>query len=367
MLLKESWSFVEDPNKLAANFYARMFLAEPQLRELFPVGMDTQRNRLLSAIVHAVQTVDNPDALGEFLTALGRDHRKFHVLPEHYDVVGRCLIEALREYCGEQWAPEYEQAWRDAYTAISGVMIAGADSDRDNPPYWHAEVVSHERRARDIAVITVRPLQPFHYRPGQYTSVECSHHPRLWRSYSLANTPRPDGLLEFHVRAIGAGWVSSALVWKTRPGDMLRLGAPMGTMTLDKSSTRDIVCIAGGTGLAPVKSLIEELAGFNRTRWVHVFFGARNREELYDLSALHRLAARYPWLSVVAAVSEDPDAPGCEQGTAAEVMSRFGPWNDHDFFVSGSSTMVRTTLQNLSELQVPMTRVRYDSLAEVGY
>jgi NAD(P)H-flavin reductase/hemoglobin-like flavoprotein len=367
VLLKESWSFVEDPDALAGNFYARMFLAEPQLRDLFPVGMDVQRNRLLAAIVHAVQTVDNPDALGEFLSALGRDHRKFHVLPQHYDIVGRCLIEALREYCGSQWGPEYEQAWRDAYTAIAGVMIAGADSDRDNPPYWHAEVVSHERRARDIAVLVVRPLQPFAYQPGQYVSVECRHHPRLWRSFSIANAPRADGLLEFHVRAVGAGWVSSALVWKVRPGDMLRLGAPIGTMTLDRASTRDIVCVAGGTGLAPVKALIEELSGFNRTRWVHVFFGVRTREELYDLADLHRLAARYPWLSVVPTLSEDSDAPGCEPGTAPEVMARYGPWNDHDFFVSGSPTMVRETLRTLSELRVPPTRTRYDSFAEVGY
>ncbi|MFD1072345.1 globin domain-containing protein [Longispora fulva] len=364
VLLKESWSFVEQPDVLASNFYARMFLAEPRLRDLFPVTMNVQRSRLLGAIVHAVQSVDDPDAFAEYLGALGRDHRKFHVLPEQYEVVGRCLIEALREYCGDQWAPEHEQAWRDAYTAISSIMVAGAEADRDNPPYWHAEVVSHERRSSDIAVLTVRPLRPLRYRAGQYVSVECRHQPRLWRMFSIANAPRDDGLLEFHVRAVGAGWVSSALVWKLRAGDMLRIGAPMGTMSLDRTSTRDVVCVAGGTGLAPLRALVEELATYNRTRWVHLFFGVRTRDDLYDLGALQRLAARYPWLSVVPAVSDDPGYDG-EQGTAFEVMARYGPWQEHDFFVSGSPSMVKATLRGIADLNVPSFRVRYDSFGDV--
>ena len=188
--------------------------------------------------------------------------------------------------------------------------------------------------------ITVRPLQPIEFRAGQYFSLECKYQPRLWRVYSAANAPRKDGSIDFHVRALGAGWVSSALVRRIRPGDMIRLAAPMGSMVLDRRSTRDIVCVAGGTGLAPIKALIEELTRYNRTRWVHVFFGARDREDLYDLAALNRLAGAYPWLSVVPACSEDLDFSG-EQGNINEVVARYGPWQDHDFFVSGSPGMVR--------------------------
>jgi NAD(P)H-flavin reductase len=243
-------------------------------------------------------------------------------------------------------------------------MIDGAIADSANPPYWHAEVLYHERRTSDIAVITCRPLHPLDYRAGQYVSVECKYQPRLWRVYSVANAPRKDGSLDFHVRAIGAGWVSSALVRKIRPGDMLRLGAPMGSMVLDRRSTRDIVCIAGGTGLAPIKAIIEELTTANRTRWVHVFFGATKQEDLYDLACLNRLAARYPWLSVVAACSEDPDFPG-EQGNISDVVARYGPWDNHDFFVSGSAAMVKATLRSLAELQVPAIRIKYDAFSDI--
>jgi NAD(P)H-flavin reductase/hemoglobin-like flavoprotein len=364
-LLKESWTLVEEQqDKLASYFYARMFLSNPQLRDLFPVQMDVQRARLLGAIVSAVQCLDDPERFDEYLRSLGRDHRKFHVSNEHYDLVGAALIEALRTFAGAEWSIDYDQAWSDAYAVIATKMIAGADADSQNPAYWHAEVIEHERRSRDIAVMTVRPLQPVEYRAGQYFSVECKYQPRMWRVYSAANAPRKDGTLDFHVRAIGAGWVSSALVRRIRVGDMIRLAAPMGQMVLDRRSTRDIVCVAGGTGLAPIKALIEDLTRVNRTRWVHVFYGARDRDDLYDLNALNRLAAHYPWLSVVPACSEDPDYPG-EKGNIGEVVARYGPWQDHDFFVSGSPSMVRSSLRTLAEMEIPPIRIRYDAFGDV--
>ncbi|GGN24549.1 flavohemoprotein [Actinoplanes campanulatus] len=363
-LLKESWSLVEEhQDKVAGYFYARIFLRYPDLRDLFPVQMDVQRARLLGAIVTAVQTLEDPERFDEYLRALGRDHRKFHVEPEHYEVVGGALIESMRAFAGEDWSIEYDQAWADAYAVIASKMLAGADAD-PNPPYWYGEVVAHERRSRDIAVFTVLPLQPLEYRAGQYLSLECPRYqPRLWRTYSPANAPRRDNTLDFHVRAVGAGWVSSALVRRLQVGDMVKLAAPMGSMTLDRRSTRDAVFVAGGTGLAPIKSLLEELTRYNRTRWVHVFFGAQTREDLYDLADLNRLAARYPWLSVVTACSDDPTFPG-EQGYISDVVAKYGPWKEHDFFVSGSGRMVKATLKRLAELQVPSVRIKYDSFSD---
>jgi len=81
-------------------------------------------------------------------------------------------------------------------------------------------------------------------------------------------------------------------------------------MTVDPASTRDIVCVAGGTGLAPIKAIIDEIGQTNRTRWVHLFFGARDREDLYDLDDLMQLTTRYPWLTVTPVTSEDPTYPG---------------------------------------------------------
>jgi NAD(P)H-flavin reductase len=70
--------------------------------------------------------------------------------------------------------------------------------------------------------------------------------------------------------------------------------------------------------------------------------------------------ARHPWLSLVRAVSDDP---GCrtEHGHVSDVVARYGPWPNHDFYVSGSAPMVKATIRNLAEMQVLSTRIQYDA------
>lgn len=361
-ILKTSWQLIEDrQDRVAAHFYARLFLTDPQLRDLFPVQLDTERSRLLRAVVATIQNFGDHEQLDDYLRALGRDHRKFHVTSEHYTQVKVALLEALRTHASEQWSGVYEQAWNDIYDLIAQKMRAGAAGD-DGPPFWHAEVLSHQRRGTDVAVITCRPLQPLSYRAGQYVSVECAYQPRLWRTYSMANAPRADGTLEFHVRAAGGGWVSSALVRRIRPGDMLRLAAPMGSMSLDAESRRDLVFVAGGTGLAPVKALLDELTRYNRTRWIHLFRGERTGSDFYDREYLDQLAEAHPWLTIVRAASADASYSG-EHGAIPDVMSRHGPWHNHDFYVAGSASMVTATLRRLTDMHVPATRIQHDAFS----
>lgn len=178
-LLKESWTLVEDDRvRLSGHFYARLFLLDPALRQLFPVQMTGQGDRLLEAIITAIHTVDDPESFDEFLRALGRDHRKYHVDERHYATMGVALLDALRSTAGDGWNLEYDQAWREAYAAIAGLMVAGAASD-DDPPFWHAEVLTHERYGPDTAVLTCRALQhPLRWQAGQYVSLEVPrYHP----------------------------------------------------------------------------------------------------------------------------------------------------------------------------------------------
>jgi NAD(P)H-flavin reductase len=234
----------------------------------------------------------------------------------------------------------------------------------DTPDWWLAEVVAHERRTRDLAVLWLRPDQPYPYEAGQYVSVETPWWPRVWRSYSMANAPRKDNLLELHVRALDAGWVSHALVDRARTGDVIRLGHSTGTMCADRTSTRDVVCIAGGTGLAPMKAIIEDMARWNWYRRVHLFFGGRKPEDLYDLQAVHGLSRQHTWLTVVPAVSEDERYRG-EQGLIADVALRYGQWNDHDVYIAGSPEMVRGTIDRLLTIGVSMSRIKFDTFGDV--
>ena len=128
---------------------------------------------------------------------------------------------------------------------------AAAQDKATSPPSWQATVVGHERRTLDIAVLRVVPaiLRSLTC-PGSRFAVECEARPRLWRYYSMANAPRHDGTVDFHVQVIDGGPVSSALARNTCVGSLLRLGAPVGTLKLDVNSRRDIVLAAGARASA---------------------------------------------------------------------------------------------------------------------
>jgi NAD(P)H-flavin reductase/hemoglobin-like flavoprotein len=364
-MLEESLRLLEDrADRLVGYFYAAIFLEAPQLRSLFPAAMDTQRDRLFRALTGAVGHFSEPDRLVPMLQQLGRDHRKFGVRSEDYDVVGRALITALRQFGEGIWVPELETAWIKAYEIMSQTMIDGARAAASSQPaWWRGEIVAHERRAPDLALLVIRPDRRYDYNPGQYASIETPYRPRSWRTYSLATAPSPDGLLEFHVRALDNGWVSGPLVWRAQVGDVLRLGAPQGEMRVDHQSGRDVLAVAGGTGLAPIKAIIDDMTKWNTSRSVTLFFGVRHTRDLYDMAALHRMSALNPWLTVVPVVSDDPGFAG-EQGMLPDVLARQGYWAERDVLVCGSPPMTRATHDRLVSLGVPAERISYDVVGD---
>ncbi|MFF9773048.1 globin domain-containing protein [Streptomyces sp. NPDC013978] len=347
-------------DKVTSYFYALLFVQHPELRSMFPPAMDAQRDRLLKALLTAAEHIDNTPVLVDYLQNLGRGHRKYGTQAEHYPAVGECLIGALSRYAKASWNDETEAAWVRTYTTISQVMIDAAAADElRSPPWWLAEVVSHDLRTADTAILTVRPNQPYPFLAGQYTSLETPWWPRIWRHYSFASAPRSDGLLSFHVKAISAGWVSNSLVHRARPGDVLRLGPPAGGMTVDHTSDSGLLCLGGGTGIAPIKAIVEDVAEHGRHRPVEVFYGARTGQDLYDLDTLLRLQQSNSWLEVRPVV----DKHGLLQ--LPDAIRDHGPWNGYDAYLSGPPGMIRSGVDALKAAGIPADRIRHDSVEEL--
>jgi NAD(P)H-flavin reductase len=246
-------------------------------------------------------------------------------------------------------------------------MLKAAEAAEQNmPPWWDAEVIGHERRAADIAVLTVRPSHLLPYRAGQSVAVESHLRPRVWRYLSPANASRGDGTIDFHIRTVPGGQLSPALVYQCRPGDVLRLGAPIGSrLTLSPGAGPDLLLLAGGTGVAPFKALIEELAAGLVDRKVTLIVGAATRAELYDLSALNQFAEDLRWLQVIPVLSDDPLVE--KSATVAEAALQSGPWYDRQVYVCGSPAMVAGTCQSLLDAGYPPANIRVEQFDDKSY
>jgi hemoglobin-like flavoprotein len=231
-------------------FYSRLFITHPELRDMFPLSMEAQRGKLVAALGSVASGVDDLPAIVPLLE-LGRDHRRFAVVRDHYPAVDDALLAALEHFLGDDWTPELAADWTRAHQVVADVMIAAADTaGGDSPPWYEATVADIERCSGSVAVLRVTPSVEIPYLAGQSLATEIPARPRMWRSYSPATLPDETGSFERHVRAVGGGAVSTALVQATRQGDQFRFGAPVGRdLTLgDRDS--DLALIAGGTGLA---------------------------------------------------------------------------------------------------------------------
>ncbi|MER5732452.1 globin domain-containing protein [Streptomyces sp. NPDC002138] len=362
-ILKSSFAVVERRAEHAVKyFYTHLFWNNPGIRELFPAAapdMERQRDRLFAALTHVIAHIDD-ETLIPYLRDLGRDHRKFLARPEHYDAVGASLLAALAEASGPAWTPVVEEAWSAAYRAIADLMTAGAAASQD-PPWWDAEVVRHLRYGTDIGVLTLRPHLPLPYLPGQYVSVSCARVPTTWRTYSLGNAPRADHTVDLHVSRIEGGRLSTALVQDVAPGEVLRLGAAGGRVTL-RHEGRPATFIAAGTGWAPVRAMLEELMARPPGHDVRLFVVARDGAHLYDRPLIDSYADRHPWL----AVTYITPAPGRHRneatGRLATALGNRGLWPDQDVYLSGPPQFIDETAALLRDLGALPGRIFRDAV-----
>lgn len=362
--LKESWELVaKSGDEVPLYFYSHLFLSHPELRELFPISMTAQRDKLVGALGQIVSNVDQIDDVTPFIQQLGKDHRRFSVVADHYTAVGASLLATLRRFLGPAWTESLANDWAAAYGLIAKVMVEAAEQSGDSPAWWSADVTDVQRRTLDVTVVQLRPREEFRYAPGQSFAMEVPQRPRLWRYFSPANAPRSDGSVELHVQPVDGGQVSGAVVRSLQPGDTVRLGAPIGEqLTLPRPPDRDLLMVAGGTGLAPLRAVLEQLD----RRWevegkaprVQLFHGSRMAWNLYEHDYLSLLTSR-PWFSYTPVVSDDPSYPG-SCGLVGTVAAQAQRWDGRLVMVCGSPAMVLHTVEQLTAAGVAPTDIRYE-------
>lgn len=277
-------------------FYKNMFAAHPELLDIFNETnqkLGRQQTALATTVLAAAKHLDHLEVLLPEVTGISHKHRALQILPEHYPIVGKYLLGAIKEVLGDAANDDIMNAWTEAYDEIANVFIQ-LEKTMYKKEMWQGfakfEVIEKTAAATDIAAFTVVPvnseenidLSKLNLTAGQYITVKTdpkdSDHLAL-RHYSLYSANTDKGI-HFAVKRDNRdqyhGLVSNYLHDDLQVGDTILLSAPAGDFALNQElmTQNDIplVLISAGVGITPILSMLEAQVTTNPQRpiiWVY--------------------------------------------------------------------------------------------------
>ncbi len=199
------------------------------------------------------------------------------------------------------------------------------------------------------------------FQPGQYLDVLLEGDRR--RSFSIASPPHDAARLELHVRRAPGGGFSTAVFEGLPVGTLLKIEAPIGQFVYSASDA-PLLLIAGGTGFAPIKSVLRHVLEVERsTRPLHLYWGAREAVDVYEHETLRRWAREHPNLHYVPVLSAAGEHAGWHSGWVHEVAARDlgAALASYEIYVAGPPALVEAVRAGYPALGVDPARIRFDS------
>lgn len=229
---------------------------------------------------------------------------------------------------------------------------------------YKAEVIEVKPLTYDIKLVTFKLLEPeeMAFKPGQYAQLRVPGIDVI-RAYSIASDPKLTNILEFIIRLVPKGQATTFVHLALEVGDVINITGPYGDFYLKEDSERDIICIAGGSGKAPIRAILYFLKDRNMNRKVKYFFGARTKKDLYYTEEFLELAKEYPNFQYIPALSEPlpEDNWEGEVGLITDVVDRFSEdLSESEAYLCGSPGMIDACIRVLQNNKINMENVYYD-------
>ncbi len=225
-------------------------------------------------------------------------------------------------------------------------------------------VMKLEKLAHDVMRLSLKLAegQRLQFLAGQYIDILLSGNQR--RSFSLATAPHADELLQLHVRHVPGGLFSDQVFAKMKERDLLRFQGPLGTFFLREDSDRPVILVAGGTGFAPIKAMLEHAFAQGITRPLHLYWGVRGRRDLYlhDLpQAWTREHPHFRFTPVLSEPQPEDQWSGRTGWVHEAVIADYPDLSRHEVYASGPPPMIEALKQSVKIHGLPGDRLYYDS------
>lgn len=235
------------------------------------------------------------------------------------------------------------------------------------PPHPHdAELKSARDITHDIREFVFELPAPYSFLPGQYALLYLPRVPTA-RAYSMSNTAG-GAEWEFQIKHVPGGLATSVLFGEMQPGTRITIDGPYGHAYLRPNAPRDIVCVAGGSGIAPIISIARAIAKTPSLadRHVHVFYGGRRPQDICGedmLECLPQLAERLTYVPVISCPEDDASAAWtgrCGFVHEAVAATLTEPLTAYEFYFAGPPPMTAAMQRLLIEAKVPHAQMHFD-------
>lgn len=361
---------------LTTHFYKIMLSEHPEVRPFFNQAHQAngdQPRALANGVLMYARNIDKLEQLGGLVSQIINKHVSLQIQPEHYPVVGGCLLRAIREVLGAEIATDAViAAWAAAYQQLADILIGAEEKIYADtaaaPGGWRgARAFKVARKQAESAEITSFYLEPQDggalpgFSPGQYIGLRLVvNGEEIRRNYSLSAAPNGQSL-RISVKREPGGLASSHLHAQVHEGDLLDVFPPAGDFVLAEGS-KPVVLISGGVGITPTLAMLD--AALQRGRPVHFIHFARNRKAhaFRELIATRKL--KHANLQHFYVYDEHVEETGAPHATGLVDTAQLAGWlpasRDVDAYFLGPKPFMRRVKRQLRELGVPESQTRYE-------
>ncbi|MEN2396700.1 NO-inducible flavohemoprotein [Pseudomonas halotolerans] len=361
---------------LITHFYRMMLSEYPQVRPLFNQAHQAsgdQPRALANGVLMYARHIDQLDQLGDLVAKIVNKHVALQILPEHYPIVGACLLRAIAEVLGEEIAtPQVIAAWGAAYNQLADILIGAEtglyEQKAAAPGGWRGErefiLADRVQESSEITSFYFEPADKgaiLVAEPGQYIGMKLVlEGEEVRRNYSLSALA-DNGQYRISVKREPGGRVSNYLHHDFPIGSSIQLFPPSGDFFLTQSD-KPLVLISGGVGITPTLAMLQ--AALQTERPVHFIHCARNggahafRDWIDDLAQRHSQLKRFYCYDEDDGVSPAADKVGL---LSQEQLAQWLPaQRDLDAYFLGPKGFMAAVKRHLKALGVPDGQSRYE-------
>ncbi|WP_165726582.1 NO-inducible flavohemoprotein [Pseudoalteromonas sp. SA25] len=359
------------------HFYKRLFSHNPELKNIFNMAnQDTGRQQfaLFNALAAYAQNIDNLAVLKEALTRINHKHTSLNILPEHYPIVGAHLIGTLKELLPDQFTPDVEYAWREAYGVLADICITEEAALYEHSKNKHGgwagtrqfEITNKQAESELVTSFTLTPVDGeavITHKPGQYLGIKVKPEGAEYeeiRQYSISQKsnaknyrisvkkelqPKP-GMVSNHLHSL-------------EQGTIVELYPPAGDFFL-RNNTSPAVLISAGVGQTPMLAMLETLLSDNSNQEIMYLHACENTQQhsfskyLNELNAVYNRLQTMTWFNQA---TEGADFTGLMNLNAVQAQL---PLSSGDFYLCGPAGFMAFIKNQLLELGVKNEQIHYE-------